>query len=132
MSARITIVDENASGKVLREFVLELLGAAISARQLIEQRVRDEVERYNSSPRTGVFHGLVQPTDAEAELNGYRLRASKLVDPEAQCAKALRAFEGNGFLLLVGDRQVESLEELIPLTDETRVSFVKLVPLVGG
>jgi hypothetical protein len=132
MSARITIADENASGKVLREFILELLGETITARQLVEQRVRDEVDRFNSSPRTGVFQGLVQPTDAEAELNGYRLRGSKLVDPEAQCAKALRAFESNGLLLLIGDRQIESLDELIPVTPETRVSFVKLVPLVGG
>ena len=131
MSARITIVDENASGKVLREFMMELLSETISARQLIEQRVREEVDRFNSSPRTAVFQGLVQPTDAEAELNGYRLRGPKQVDPEAQCEKALRAFEGNGFLLLVGDRQIESLDEIISTTPETRVSFVKLVPLVG-
>lgn len=132
MSARITIVDENASGRVLREFFLELLRESVTARQLIEQRVRDEVERFNSSPRTGVFQGLVQPTDTEAELNGYRLRESKQVDAEAQCKNALRAFEANGFLLLVGERQIESLDELIPVTPETRVSFVKLVPLVGG
>jgi hypothetical protein len=47
-------------------------------------------------------------------------------------AKALQAFEGTGFLLLVGDRQLEKLEELGTFEPETRVSFVKLVQLVGG
>ncbi|HET7539414.1 MAG TPA: hypothetical protein VFK05_06060 [Polyangiaceae bacterium] len=132
MSARITIVDESASGKVLHEFFLELLGETISARQVIEQRVKAEVDRCNSGSRTGVFQGLVQPTDTEVALNGYALRQAKLLDADAQCSMALRAFESNGFLLLVGERQIESLDELIPLTAETRVSFVKLVPLVGG
>jgi hypothetical protein len=34
--------------------------------------------------------------------------------------------------VLVGDRQPDSLDEEITVGPETRVSFVKLVPLVGG
>ncbi|MEV6029564.1 hypothetical protein AB0L65_00355 [Nonomuraea sp. NPDC052116] len=42
------------------------------------------------------------------------------------------AFAPNGFLLLVGDRQIEDLDAEIDLTVDPVVSFVKLVPLVGG
>ena len=43
-----------------------------------------------------------------------------------------QAFTRNGFFVLVGDRQVESLDEELELKVDTDVSFVKLVPLVGG
>lgn len=45
---------------------------------------------------------------------------------------ALEAFERNGFILLVEDRQVETLEEEIRVRPDTQVTFLKLVPLVGG
>ena len=47
-------------------------------------------------------------------------------------ARALEAFEANGFFLLVNDRQVESLDQVVPIQETTTVSFVKLVQLVGG
>jgi hypothetical protein len=34
--------------------------------------------------------------------------------------------------MLVDDRQVESLDEEITLQPNTRVSFLRLTPLVGG
>jgi hypothetical protein len=33
---------------------------------------------------------------------------------------------------LVDDRQVQELDEVITITPETQIDFVKLVPLVGG
>jgi hypothetical protein len=38
----------------------------------------------------------------------------------------------NGFFVLVGDRQAESLDEPFEVKADTEVSFVKLMPLVGG
>ena len=51
---------------------------------------------------------------------------------EAQYERALQAFARNGFFVLVGDRQVEDLDEDLELEADTEVSFVKLVALVGG
>ena len=45
---------------------------------------------------------------------------------------ALEAFERNGFFVIVGGRQVESLDEELALGADTDVRFVKLTPLVGG
>jgi hypothetical protein len=135
MSARIVIADETSTGKVIAELTLELLTPVVTAKQLIELRVRDEVSRFNAdgSPDK-VFRGLVQPTETEATLNGYELRVSrrKPVDAEAQCERAWHAFESNGFLLLADNRQIEALDETIRITPQLRVSFIKLVPLVGG
>ncbi|MBN6055409.1 hypothetical protein JYK22_25970 [Nonomuraea sp. RK-328] len=129
--ASVTFRDETATGRALEEFSLPGLPERISARELVRLRVREEVARHNAAP-TRYFRGLVRPTDAEAELNGYRLRTARGLDWERQADAAEAAFARNGFLLLAGDRQIEDLDETIDLTADPVVSFVKLVPLVGG
>ncbi|MEV0166650.1 hypothetical protein B0I32_13195 [Nonomuraea fuscirosea] len=129
--ASVTFRDESATGRALEEFSVPGLPDLISARELVRLRVREEVARHNASP-TAHFRGLVKPTDAEAELNGYRLRTARRLDWERQADATEAAFARNGFLLLVGDRQIEDLDVLIDLAADPVVSFVKLVPLVGG
>jgi hypothetical protein len=80
----------------------------------------------------GHFRGLVQPTEAERVLNGYRLRERRKIDWQAQYEKAVKAFQGNGFLILVDERQLTELNEEIELRADSEISFLKLVPLVGG
>ena len=79
-----------------------------------------------------VHDGLVEPSDAEKTLNGFKLRKRRKIDWEEQFARALDAFGRNGFFILVGDRQAERLDEELVVSGDTEVSFVKLVPLVGG
>jgi len=45
---------------------------------------------------------------------------------------AIEAFGRNGFVVLVGDRQIEELDQELELASATEVTFLKLVPLVGG
>jgi len=132
MEAALKIVDETAGGEVLRETRLELVSEHVSVREIIEGRVRGEVRAFNQERGAKIFRGLIQPTDTEVELNGYRLRKRRALDEDEQCDLALRAFEGNGFFMLVDGRQVESLDEEIAVGRDTRVAFVKLLPLVGG
>ncbi|MEV4160813.1 hypothetical protein [Nonomuraea dietziae] len=129
--ASVTFRDETATGRALAEFSLPNLPERISARELVRLRVREEVARYNAAPSPR-FRGLVKPSDAEAELNGYRMRTARKLDWEKQADAAETAFARNGFLLLVGDRQIEDLDTQIDLIADPVVSFVKLIPLVGG
>jgi hypothetical protein len=127
----ITINDETASGKIIH--ILELLfpNGIITVKQLIVQRVRQEVKEYNMQ-KPEYFNGLVQPTESEQTLNGYRLRSSKSIDAEKQVIRALEAFSGNGYFIIINDKQVESLDEEFLLSENTNVSFIKLTPLIGG
>jgi hypothetical protein len=129
--ALVTFRDETATGRALEEFSLPDLPERISARELVRLRVREEAARYNAAPSRH-FRGLVKPSDAEAELNGYRMRTARKLIWERQADAAEAAFARNGFLLLVGDRQIEDLDTEIDLIADPVVSFVKLVPLVGG
>ncbi|TKK83778.1 hypothetical protein FDA94_32215 [Herbidospora galbida] len=129
--ALVTFRDETATGRALAEFSLPDLPERISARELVRLRVREEVARHNASP-SHHYRGLVRPTDAEADLNGYRMRTARTLDWEKQADAAEAAFQRNGFLLLIGDRQILDLDVEIDLLVDPVVSFVKLVPLVGG
>jgi hypothetical protein len=133
MLTELLIRDETTAslGKAEHTFTVHVSGETISVRELIRQRVYQEVEQFNQR-QPAVFRMLVQPNDTERTLNGFKFHKPRLVDPETQFEKALEAFVGNGFIVLVDDRQVESLETEIALYPETSVTFLKLVPLVGG
>lgn len=127
----VTFVDETTAGERRAARGLEIAEERLTVRELIRRRVFQEVAEYNARTPE-VFQGLVRPTDAERAVNGYALKEPRSVDPEAQTGLALRAFAGNGFLVLVGDRQVTDPDEEIDLPSGTEVTFLKLVPLVGG
>ncbi len=133
MHTQVTIRDELVFrlGRPPVEFVLGLPANHLTVRELIRARVEQEVAAYNA--RQGeFFQGLVQPGEAELTLNGYRLPRPRLIDPAEQVGRALEAFTRNGFLILIDDRQVERLDDVVILGEQTVVTFLKLVPLVGG
>lgn len=127
----ITIKDETFSGKLLQEIQLHFKSATVSVSELIASRVRKEVENYNNK-LPEYFNGLVEPTDAEKTLNGYKLKNRKHIDAEKQVYVALDAFQKNGFFVLIDNQQSESLEQQVTLSNNTAISFIKLTPLVGG
>jgi hypothetical protein len=113
------------------ECVLGFPSNHLTVRELIRARIDQEVAAYNE--RQGeFFQGLVQPGAAELTLNGYRMPRPRRIDPAEQVEQALEAFMRNGFLILIDDRQVEQLDDVVILGEQTLVTFLKLVPLVGG
>ncbi len=131
MTTAVTVHDETPAGRRTRTFSLDFLTARITVEALIRKRVEEEVEEHNHGAGE-LFQGLVQPQGAERTAQGYRLPARRTIDAEAQVLRALDAFTRNGFIVIVDDRQLERLDEEFELRAETEISFVKLVPLVGG
>ena len=129
--ATLLIHDETTSGQKTNSFTLDCLTERMTVRELIRARIYQEVQDYNRE-QPEYFRGLVEPTQAERVLNGYKLKAKRKIDWEEQFKRATEAFERNGFFILVGDRQAETLDEAFEVRVDTEVSFVKLLPLVGG
>jgi len=127
----ILIKDESATGKILNEIMIAVENELTTVKEIIEARVHAEVEAYNQK-LPEYFNGLVQPSDTERTLNGYKLNAPRKIDPEKQVYVALDAFQKNGYFILIDDQQAETLEQEILLGADTSVSFVQLTPLVGG
>lgn len=127
----ITIKDETMTGEVKNEFVIKLLLSRVTVADIIKERVTMEVDAYNRRS-TRVFSGLVQPTETETTLNGFKFKTKRQINVKKQIDAALRAFESNGFFILIDDLQAENLTDPVKLKPDMTVSFVKLTPLVGG
>ena len=127
----LTIRDESLNGDSLNEWALEVMTERITVRELIRSRVYQEVQDYNLQ-QGQVGRGLVQPEGAEKTLNGRKLKKPRQLDWKAQFQKAVEAFEANQILILINDRQAESLEEEFVIDPSTKVTFLRLTMLVGG
>ncbi|WDF75839.1 hypothetical protein PQ469_18285 [Mucilaginibacter sp. KACC 22773] len=127
----ITIKDETFAGKILHELEIEFKTETVSVQDIITGRVIKEVENYNNK-LPEYFNGLIEPSDVEKTLNGFKLKPKKVIDAEKQVYVALNAFQNNGFFVLIDNIQSESLDQQIALRKDTTISFIKLTPLVGG
>jgi len=129
--AVLTIRDETTGGQSIHESTLEFPTETITVHELIRERVYQEVQDYNRK-RDQTFRGLIQPTDAEASLNGFRMKTPREIDWKKQFDKAVEAFDSGSIILLVGAKQADSLEDTITIERGTEVTFLRLMPLVGG
>lgn len=125
----LSILDETTTGGRQKAGDFRFDTPTSTLREIIRQRVQQEVDRFNQTDRE-IFRGLVQPEENERILNGVRERP--LLDSERQFAKAIASFNSNGFLVFIDDRQITDLDEAIQLTPQSRVTFLKLIPLIGG
>jgi hypothetical protein len=125
------IIDATLAGKVIHSFTLDSLTEKMSVREIIKARIWQETQDYNRK-NAEIYKGLVQPKDSEAILNGYKLKKQKEISWEEQFNQACEAFDRNGFFILIDDYQAVSLEEVVSVRVDTEVSFIKLVPMVGG
>lgn len=134
MSYTVNVLDETtARPRPIAALCLEFEAETVTVRELIRRRVYDEVTEYNAGAQER-FRGLVIPEGMERELNSPALPRPRRVDWEQQYARAAEAFARGSILILVGDQQAESLDEPVTLRlgQPLDVTFIKLVPLVGG
>jgi hypothetical protein len=114
MSTTPAVRDETLNGEPSREWLLEVVAENVTIRELIRSRVYQEVQDYNLTinlKRSSVFQGLVQPDEAENALNGWTLKKPRMLDWKQQFDRAVEAFDKNQILILINDRQADSLDE---------------------
>ena len=138
----LTIRDETTAGDTTGTLELTDLSERMTVRELIRERVYQEVRdlevRQAAAVKTATerggldYSGLVAPSDAEQTLNGVRVPKTRKVDWKEQFESACQAFENSSILILIDDRQAESLDEQFKVSPSTDVAFLKLTPLVGG
>lgn len=131
MALTVTIKDELPFGKVTNQIEFIVHNETMTVRDLIRERVHQEVSLHNLS-LPSMFKDLVRSSNIEKVLNGDKRLKPRKLDWEEQARIALDAFERNGFFILVDDRQVEKLDEVITIGVDTHINFIKLTPLVGG
>jgi hypothetical protein len=132
MRVSVAVRDESSSGKWVVTHVLNDIPAAITLRDLIRTRVRDEVARFNAD-RADMFGGLVIPEGAKPAVGGgFAVPHGRTIDWERQADLAIDAFGRNGFFVIVDGRQATELDDELALTADSEIRFVRLIALVGG
>jgi hypothetical protein len=129
MPFALSLHDETTAGESRSAGTFQFDRTNLTLREIIRLRVQQEVARFNEAEYE-VFRGLVQPEESERILNGVRTRP--ILDWQKQSAKAIAAFHGNGFLVLLDDRQIVDLDEALDITSQSKIAFLRLVPLIGG
>ncbi|WP_327438069.1 hypothetical protein [Pseudomonas donghuensis] len=130
--ATLTVRDESVSGEVFDDFALHFATDTITVRQLIRERVHQEVQLRNNDTGHSRRQRLVSPEPLEAALNGEAPIERANIDWRKQVDIACDAFARNGFFILLDERQAESLDEVLTIRHDSVVNFIKLTPLVGG
>lgn len=132
MSATLLVRDETLDGRPLGEWSLDVLTERLTVRELIRGRVYQEVQDHNQK-QPDSFRGLVQPSPEEERFNGPAgQRSFRPIDWKKQFEMAAEAFETGRMLILIDDRQAESLDEEFDVRPGTAVTFLRLTLLVGG
>jgi hypothetical protein len=122
-----TIIFGLPTGQRLSHVRLALPAARLAVRELIAHKVRQEVEECLIQQRPGLSGEHLSP----GELLGAVSSATP--GPVAdEIIRAQQAFAARAYMIVVDNRRVWDLEDMLTLGPTTRVEFIKILPLVGG
>ena len=141
MVLAVAIYDKTLGGsqRIVRE--LRLVSQRMSARGIIELRVDAEIAAFNAQAEKSIAQHnsmLVIPIFVEVALTGRKNYGSardiegRGIDREKQIETVLEAFTANKLLMFVDSKQITELEQQVAFAERSTVTFIKLVPLVGG
>src|SRR5262249_15659277 len=129
MSIAVKIVDQTLGVHPPLTRELRLVSERTSVRELIKRHIEEEVAALNAGRED--LRPLVGPTEQETRLNKAK-PPGRMVDAEKQLAAAVEAFERTRIVVIVDGKQIKELDQLITVSFDSEIRFLKLVPLVGG
>jgi hypothetical protein len=110
---------------------------AVPLRSLIADVVRAEVVGFTDRERQRRLARVLTPADLDRGLAAGKVtpggrQPSAPVDADAAVRTALEAFEEGRYFVFIDDQQIESLDQPVTVDRDTRLRFLRLVPLAGG
>lgn len=147
MSVAVKVFDKSFGGPRTFARHLRLASDTLTARQVIERRIDEEMIEFEAAQKSAALEAMpIVPTFVETILNGMKTYGKgrvglpdfhtkaefDVMDRQQQLSAALTALESQKLLMLVDNRQVTSPDQSITLTENSTITFIKLVPLVSG
>jgi hypothetical protein len=138
MAATLRVVDAHLGSAKQRSNAgidLRLASERVSAREIIRSRVVAEVEEINLRKQMSGRSYIITRASWERELNvtgADRQGKAASMDVEAEIEHAVAAFSRRQFIMLLDDRQIDDLDQMVGLRPDSEVVFVHLLPLRGG
>jgi hypothetical protein len=128
--SEILMRDVTRAGRELSRSYLTDLPASLSLGQLLDTRVRTEVETYNQQPGP-VFVGLVQPADSIRHSDGFRMRHARELNVDVAVAAARQAVAVEMLVFELAGERVTDLEAPVELDRHDEVLAVLERPVVA-
>jgi hypothetical protein len=109
----------------------------ITLGDLISQIVLEEVAafRQRQSDRrliTVLTSRQIEQAASKGKVSMGGEELDQKVDDQTAVETALQAFKDGFYMVFVNDQQIPALDSLVLLNEDTKVTFVRLIPLAGG
>lgn len=134
--------DEPSLGPIVLELTEGRLTVAELIRRAVEEQVRGVLAQYRldaAKARRALDRQYLTESDVASQAASGKVRFPSQhdmrvpeIDPQAEVSRALRAFEHHTFFVLVDNTQMERPDEVVTLRSDSRVRFIRLMPLAGG
>jgi hypothetical protein len=124
-----TIIFGLPSGQRLLQTHVTVPTAALSVGELIASKVRQEVAECVAQQRPGLSGEYFSP---EALLRAATLEALAPGAIDTEIERAQWAFAARDYMIVINNRRVFDVNEVLKLQADTQVEFIKILPLVGG
>ncbi|GCF07979.1 hypothetical protein [Dictyobacter arantiisoli] len=123
----ITLQDASLQGQQQSPWQMDIFEEQSTLREILRSRIYQEVSEYNAQKRSQSLCLItlmpVDPPQADA---------APPVDWQTHYERAIEAFKKRRYLVLINGRQMTKLDAPVHLTDQTTITFLKLIPLIGG
>ena len=110
----------------------------ITLHDIIAWVVRAEVDAFHQRQHKRRFARILTRQEIEDGVrkgkidSGDQEHEEQQVDAQAAVTTALEAFEDGLYYVFVNEVQIQSLEEVLDLHADSKMTFLRLVPLAGG
>ncbi|WP_328418178.1 hypothetical protein OG470_31455 [Micromonospora sp. NBC_00389] len=139
LQVKVRAVVSGAYRSGMPDVLVELASERATVRELIRRAVEEQIRSLGVDAtrcQTVLDRQYLSAAEirAQASTGMVRMPSPQLDSPDVaeHVARACRAFERSVFVLFVGGRQVERLDEEIVLRPGEPVVFLRLTALVGG
>jgi len=128
------IVGSKFSHEDILELSLDDFPKDISLRELIREKVLLEVKAYNSNQKDGYGLEYRSFKDLERDIKKGEINVNRklIEDEEGEVINAINGFEDGRYKVFLNDKQLLDLDDIIPIDIDSKITFLRLIPLTGG
>ncbi len=101
-------------------------------REIVAEKVRTEVQKATKSRKEYASTRYLVEEELSWTRNGAMEAPKPKIDPEHEVLRAWEAFLARRYFIYIDGARREDLDEVITLAPETKIQFVRIMPLVGG
>lgn len=123
----ITLQDASLQGQQQSPWQMNIFEEQSTLREILRSRIYQEVSEYNAQKRSQSLCLITLMPVGRPQAD-----AAPPVDWQIHYKRAVEAFKKKRYLVLINGRQMTKLDAPVHLTDQTTITFLKLIPLIGG